>query len=305
MIFFIVGFFLILSFFQATYLYRYYFNFQITSNCKEGELAPYINKLKNRVKEDLKNKIPEDFIENLFCSSNLTYLPEIMHKSLTWKEILLPYHQFLEESRIERAKEFIKNHRELLENIENYFDVDKEIITAIFLVETDLGKNTGNYPVFNVFFSLALSGEKELYEKFLNPSSISLENEQTRKRWEKRSSWGYEELLYFIEIVYKNNWEPFSLKGSIFGAFGYPQFVPKSYIIYGYDWNKDGKINIYEIEDALASIANYLKKEGYKRCLSKNQKKKVIMKYNISEPYANTVLAIAEKLKNVDFEKRN
>ena len=47
----------------------------------------------------------------------------------------------------------------------------------------------------------------------------------------------------------------------------------------------------------MASIANYLKAEGYKKDADIEYKKRIIMKYNISEPYANTVLAVAEKLK--------
>ena len=261
-------------------------------------LAPFIENLKIKVKEDLKNKVPEEYIESIFSSPQLTYLPNIMIKSLTWKETELPYSQFLENERIERAKGFIEENKTLLEDIEFVFGVEKEVIVAIFLVETDLGKKTGKFPVINVFYSLALSGEKELFEKFINGSEISLNDENIKKRLEKRSKWGYKELLYFIEIAYLNNWDPFSIKGSIFGAFGFPQFVPKSYLIYGYDWDKDGKIDLYSIPDALASIANYLKKEGYKKEESLEYKKKIIMKYNISEPYANTVLAIAEKLKN-------
>uniref|UniRef100_A0A7V4JPQ2 Lytic murein transglycosylase n=1 Tax=Thermodesulfobacterium geofontis TaxID=1295609 RepID=A0A7V4JPQ2_9BACT len=261
-------------------------------------LAPYIENLKIKVKEDLKNKVPEDYIENIFSSSQLTYLPNVMIKSLTWKEEALPYYQFLEKERIEKAKAFIEENKTFLEDIEFVFGVEKEIIVAIFLVETDLGRKTGNFPVINVFYSLALSGEKELFEKFINNSEISLNDENTKTKLEKRSNWGYKEFLYFIEIAYLNNWDPFSIKGSVFGAFGFPQFVPKSYLIYGYDWDKNGKVDLYSIDDALASIANYLKREGYKKEESLEYKKKIIMKYNISEPYANTVLAIAEKLKN-------
>ncbi len=261
-------------------------------------IKPYVEKLKNSIKKDLNGTIPEEYIDKIFSSSELAYFPNIMIKRLTWKEAELPYDQFLEKSRIFRAKKFMNNHKELLEDIEKVFGVDKEVITAIFLVETNLGKNTGKFPVFNVFFSLALSGNKKLLKNFINDPNISLKDEKINKVIEKRSKWAYNELLYLIQIAYKNKWDPFSIKGSIFGAFGYPQFVPKSYLIYGYDWDRDGVVDLYSIPDALASIANYLKTEGYKMDADKNTKKKVIMKYNISEPYANTVLAIAEKLKN-------
>ncbi len=261
-------------------------------------IKPYVEKLKNSIKKELNGTVPEEYIDKIFSSSELAYFPNIMIKRLTWKETELPYDQFLKKDRILRAKKFMQEHKKFLEDLEKTFGVDKEVITAIFLVETNLGKNTGKFPVFNVFFSLALSGNKELLKNFINDPNISLKDKKVNKFIERRSKWAYKELLYLIQIAYKNKWDPFSIKGSIFGAFGYPQFVPKSYLIYGYDWDKDGVVDLYSIPDALASIANYLKKEGYRIDADKEAKKRVIMKYNISEPYANTVLAIAEKLKN-------
>lgn len=262
-------------------------------------LRPYIEELKLKVKTDLTNTVPEEYIEKLFSSPEVVYLPNIMIRRLTWQEAKLPYNQFLEEGRIQRAYRFLKENLSLLEEIEKTFEVDKETIVAIFLVETNLGQNTGRFPVFNVFFSLALSGNRDLLRNFIQDPEISLENERNIKIIEKRSIWAYNELLYFIRICYENRWDPFSIKGSIFGAFGYPQFVPKSYILYGYDWNKDGVVDLFNLEDALASIANYLKNEGYKINSDLEARKKVIMKYNISEPYANTVVAISERLKEL------
>ncbi|WP_083960784.1 lytic murein transglycosylase [Thermodesulfobacterium hveragerdense] len=265
-------------------------------------LKPYVEDLKNRIKIDLKGKVPEEYIEKVFSSPELAYLPNLMIKRLTWKEAKLPYHQFLEDQRVERAKNFLKENLEFLENLEKTFEVDKEVIVAIFLVETNLGQNTGKFPVLNVFFSLTLSGNKDLLKNFVYDETISLDEERNSNIIAKRSSWAYDELLYFLTICYQNKWDPFSIKGSIFGAFGYPQFVPKSYVIYGYDWDQDGKVDLFNMEDALASIANYLKKEGYTFNGTIEQKKTVIMKYNLSEPYANTVLAIAERLKKTEQE---
>lgn len=268
-------------------------------------LRPYIEELKLRVKTDLAHTVPEEYIEKLFSSPEVVYLPNIMIRRLTWQETKLPYNQFLEEGRIQRAYRFLKENLSLLEGIEKAFGVDKETIVAIFLVETNLGQNTGRFSVFNVFFSLALSGNRDLLKNFLQDPEISLESERNIKIIERRSRWAYNELLYFIRICYENKWDPFSIKGSIFGAFGYPQFVPKSYVLYGYDWNKDGVVDLFNLEDALASIANYLKTEGYKINSDLEARKKVIMKYNISEPYANTVLAISERLRELARQELN
>jgi len=272
----------------------------------DSSVKPYAEKLLSRVKLDLKERVPEAFIEKSLCRRELNFSPQVMLKSLTWKEVKLPYHQFLEEERLERAYKFMLENKDLLSAIEEHFKVDKEVLTAIFLVETDLGRKTGKNSVLNTFFSLSLTGEEELFRKFLpSEPEVDFNNETVRRRWEKRSSWAYRELLYFLEIAYKNNWDPFEIKGSVFGAFGYPQFVPKSYLIYGYDWDGDGLVDLYNLSDALASIANYLQKEGYRREGDRDYKKRIIMKYNLSEPYAETVLSIAESLKRKTLATQN
>lgn len=262
------------------------------------EARVFAEELKKRVKKDLEGRIPDGYIDDVFCRETLRFNPDVMLRSLTWKEAKLPYHQFLEPNRIQRARAFLEEHFGLLSAIEEKFRVDKEVIVAILLVETDLGTKTGNHQVLNTFFSLALAGNEALFKRFVeNHPEIDFNNETVRRRWERRSNWAYRELLHFIEISYKNQWDPYEIRGSIFGAFGFPQFVPRSYAIYGFDWDGDGRVDLFSIPDALASIANYLRREGYRMDADRDYKKRIIMKYNISEPYAETVLAIAEILK--------
>ncbi|MDM7202792.1 MAG: lytic murein transglycosylase, partial [Thermodesulfobacteriaceae bacterium] len=132
------------------------------------DVKPFAQSFLERVQRDLKDRVPENYIRELFCREDLNFNPQPMIKSLTWNEAKLPYHQFLEEGRIFRAKDFIEKNKELLQEIEKTFDVEKEIIVAIFLVETDLGRKRGVHQVFNTFFSLALAGEEELLKKYID-----------------------------------------------------------------------------------------------------------------------------------------
>ena len=256
----------------------------------------FIENFKEKIKNDLKEQVPESYIEKLFSSKLMKFSPEVMIRSLTWNERSLPYHNFLIDERIERAKKFILENRELLEKIEGVFQVEKELIVAILLVESDLGNSPGKYEVFDQLFNLALSGEEELFKKYL-PESISLEDEAIKTRYKRRSTWAYKELLTLITIGYQRGIDILSLRGSIFGAFGYSQFVPSSYVIYGYDFDGDGKVDLFSLPDALASIANYLKGEGYRVDSPWEFKKRIVMRYNFSEPYAETVLSLSEALK--------
>ncbi len=279
---------------------------------KENDCAPKIPKevsayyfaFKEKVKEDLQDKVPQEFVEKVLCSKDVEFRPELMLRSLTWKEAVLPYHQFLEPERLDRAYYFLCKNYKLLKEIEEKFSVDKEVIVGIMLVETDLGRKTGKHPVLNTFLSLALAGNETLFLNYL-PSNgeIDFSNSTIKQRYQRRAEWAYKELLYALQYLYQQNLDPKELKGSIFGAFGYPQFVPKSYFIYGYDWDGDGKVNLFNYPDSLASIANYLAKEGYRKSLSEENKMIVIMKYNKSEPYAQTILQIAGELKKRWEEK--
>ncbi len=256
----------------------------------------FIENFKGKIKNDLKEQVPESYIEKLFSSKLIKFSPEVMIRSLTWNERSLPYHNFLKDERIERAKKFILENRELLEKIEGVFQVEKELIVAILLVESDLGNSPGKYEVFDQLFNLALCGEEELFKKYL-PEDINLEDETIKTRYKRRSQWAYKELLTLITIGYQKSLDILNLKGSIFGAFGYSQFVPSSYVIYGYDFDGDGKVNLFGLPDALASIANYLKGEGYRVDSPSEFKKRIVMRYNFSEPYAETVLSLSEALK--------
>jgi membrane-bound lytic murein transglycosylase B len=56
-----------------------------------------------------------------------------------------------------------------------------------------------------------------------------------------------------------------NILGSYAGAIGLGQFMPSNYEAYGVDFNKDGKISLLHPLDAIASIANYLKQNGWKK----------------------------------------
>ena len=50
---------------------------------------------------------------------------------------------------------------------------------------------------------------------------------------------------------------------------GQPQFMPSNYIKYGYDFNNDEKVDLWNSEsDTLASIANFLNSNGWEKNLT-------------------------------------
>jgi len=86
--------------------------------------------------------------------------------------------------------------------------------------------------------------------------------------------------------------DPLSIKGSWAGAFGLCQFVPSSYLHYAVDGNGDGRVDLFNVVDALASVANYLKRSGWEK-ENQEKKKKAIYAYNHCDNYVKAVLAYA------------
>ena len=75
------------------------------------------------------------------------------------------------------------------------------------------------------------------------------------------------------------------MKGSYAGAMGYGQFISSSYRAYAIDYDGDGYADLFNsVEDAIGSVANYLKVHGWKRNGDIVQK---INLNNVRKPYRN------------------
>ena len=148
---------------------------------------------------------------------------------------------FLKKKRIVDGKKFIKKNINTLERAEKEFGVPKEIITAILGVETNFGNNMGSYRVIDSLTTLG----------FDDP---------------RRSKFFRSELIQLFLLTRENNLDIFKIKGSYAGAMGYSQFISSSYRAYAIDYDGDGYVDLFNsIEDAIGSIANYLKRHGWKK----------------------------------------
>ena len=148
---------------------------------------------------------------------------------------------FLEEQRIANGKKFIKDNAALFDRVENEFGVPREIITSILGVETRYGKIKGSYRVLDSLATLGFD-------------------------FPRRSKFFKSELVQFFILSRENNLDIDSVKGSYAGAMGYGQFISSSYRAYALDYDGDGYADLFNsVPDAVASIANYLKKHGWKR----------------------------------------
>jgi lytic murein transglycosylase len=72
------------------------------------------------------------------------------------------------------------------------------------------------------------------------------------------------ELVAALQIVERGDIAPEAMRSSWAGALGQPQFLPTQFLKYAVDFDGDGRRDIWKsVPDTLASIANYLKEEGW------------------------------------------
>ena len=146
---------------------------------------------------------------------------------------------FIQDERIRLGAAFMAVHRDVLREAERQFGVPPEIITAIIGVETRYGKNAGNYKVIDSLVTLGF-------------------------KYPKRGEFFRSELEQFLLMTREQKLDPQSLKGSYAGAMGIPQFISSSYRNFAIDFDKDGRIDIWNNPaDAIGSVANYFKEHGW------------------------------------------
>ena len=148
---------------------------------------------------------------------------------------------FLKHKRIDEGVKFWTKHQKTLDAVSKETGVPAEIIVAIIGVETNYGGNKGSYRVIDALYTLA----------FFYP---------------KRSKFFTAELEKFLVLSTKEKISALETKGSYAGAMGYGQFMPSSYLMYAVDYDKDGQRDLLNnVDDAIASVANYFKAHGWKK----------------------------------------
>jgi membrane-bound lytic murein transglycosylase B len=214
-------------------------------------------------------------------------------------ESRLDYDQFLKSRRIQMARDYMIVHSGAFASAEDQYGVPRQIITAIMLVETQLGMLVGNQTVFNILSTMAALDDPAVREIFWKelPREGRLTRKAFQKKADRKSSWAYNELKALLQYVQAEKMDPVAIRGSYAGAMGYCQFMPSNALQLGVDGNGDARIDLFDHTDAIASIGNYLKHHGWKPGLTRQQQFQVILKYNYSKPYASTILKIADQLK--------
>jgi membrane-bound lytic murein transglycosylase B len=168
------------------------------------------------------------------------------------------------------------------------------------MVETSLGEHTGKVPTFSLLSTMAVADDpqvRSLVLESLTPEDRKLQSDKViSEKLEGRIARGYRELKALIDYARQNQADPLAVQGSSEGAIGIPQFLPSNIGRYGRDGDGDGAVDLFKHEDAIASVACFLEMHQWRQAHGARAQKRVILDYNRSSYYANTVYDLARRL---------
>ncbi len=278
-----------------------------------------LDRYKNLINYLEENGLPRDEIQFLFLDQRVEYYPEIIYNKFTppkmdrYSNTILGTETRLgteakkyEISEDTSVQEFMKQYEKYLNIAKNKYNVEKEAIVAVLIVETKLGTDIGKYSVFNVLSSIAVSDEQSslhILENHINEKYHYLSFDKRQKliniykeRAINKANWAKAEVASLIKLHFKSNIDILELPGSYAGAFGYPQFMPTSVLKYGVDGDNDGRVNLFDFPDAILSIGNYLMNKGWN--INTTNKRRALLRYNYSHSYVANVLETASSIRN-------
>jgi membrane-bound lytic murein transglycosylase B len=226
----------------------------------------------------LKNNISENTFN--LVMSNVQYLPKVIEYDRFQPEFYEDTKTYIEK-RTSKQKQikginFYNNNKNIIEIVEDEFNIEKELLLALMGIETNFGTYVGKMDILSSLATLS-------YDK-------------------RRSEFFTNELITLLKLIENKKVDYQTLYGSWAGAFGFFQFMPSTITNYALDHNNDNKINLKDNEDAYPSAANYLNQIGWKKnepCFYK-----IDLNENIPKKYLNVSAKKLQNKKKLSFFKK-
>lgn len=201
-------------------------------------LSASIQERKNQLMSCLRGQgVSKEYIQSVFKDRRLALVfPK------TTKEAEYFNDKLMGPDSVQRGRDFWREHRLRLERaVLAHPTLKQEYLISILRIESDLGRNGGDAPAINYLYTWVVRDHIT----------------QDKRDFAKQ------QIYHLLRISLKYNWDIFSIRGSYMGAFGYCQFLPENYEKFGEDGNGDGVIDLFNWDDAIMSIANYLENFGF------------------------------------------
>ena len=204
----------------------------------QSGFADWINDFRTRA---VQQGISGDVFDRAFVGA--TYDADVIRRDRNQSEFTKTIWDYLDsaasDARITNGKAALARHDALLDRIEARYGVDKDVVVAIWGLESAYGTFRGTNPVIGSLATLAYDA--------------------------RRSAFFEGQLIEALRILQSGDVTLADFTGSWAGAMGHTQFIPTSYQSLAVDFDGDGKRDIWSDDpaDALASTANYLARNGW------------------------------------------
>lgn len=244
------------------------------------------------------NGFPQAFINKALQSFDSSKSGQILKLNILGFLLNPDYRPHTSDEGTKKCKVFIVENNEAFSLAENQYGVKKEIIASLLWVESRLGENHGRYHVASVYLSLLLGQQNEAQKNLLSEAQKmggrvnKFLVSKIKKRAGIKSRWAIGELWALYKMDKQNSKVLSELRGSYSGAFGYSQFLPSSFVLWAKSFKSQGAPDLYNPKDAILSVANYLRQNGYRKGKEKSYKKSLYM-YNKSNDYGEAILKLA------------
>ena len=173
----------------------------------------------------------------------VSFDPEVIERDRNQSEFTKAIWDYLDtavsRSRVRNGQDALRRQGPLLQTIEDRFGVEKEVVAAVWGLESAYGAVRGDMDVIRSLATLAADS--------------------------RRGRFFEGQLVAALRIIQSGDVPPRAMTGSWAGAMGHTQFIPTSYLDYAVDANGDGRRDIWSDDptDALASTAAYLSRFGW------------------------------------------
>ncbi|MCF2871675.1 lytic murein transglycosylase [Octadecabacter sp. G9-8] len=175
--------------------------------------------------------------------ANISYNDTVVNRDRNQSEFSKALWDYLDtavsDARVRNGRAALANNLQFLTQLEATYGVRKEIIVAIWGLESAYGAVRGSTPTIEAMATLAYDA--------------------------RRADFFEGQLIAALKILQAGDTAARNMVGSWAGAMGHTQFMPTSFLDHAVDGNGDGRRDIWgnDPTDALASTANYLRAFGW------------------------------------------
>ena len=175
----------------------------------------------------------------------VSFRPDVLERDRKQDEFTKTIWDYLDKAvsddRIASGKKALAEHAALLDQIEARYDVDRQVVIAIWGLESAFGAVRGDIPVLDAVATLSYDARRAVFFEA--------------------------ELIAALQMLQRGQVVPAAFRGSWAGASGHTQFMPSSVMATAVDFQGTDLPDLWSDDpsDALASTAAYLAKAGWQR----------------------------------------